>query len=508
MDRHSNEQIIAQARNLLQQQQPGPARQLLAPLLEQPAATPELAALCGHAAMGCGDGALAIRAFERWSQLEPGNPEARLRLAAVLADEGQATRAEPLARDIARRHPGSSTAHFVLARALLEQGRYEEAEQSFRTVVRLKPDHRLAHNNLQEVVWMRSGDATRANQAMTQALATHPQLLFLHAAKARLHSSQLQWPEAMAEIRQGLARSPDDPELLAAAVQVALHLDGVQALEHAERLHQLLPANRAVRALLGNACLAAGQTQRALPIAQALHDEQPEDGEALAMLLDARRLLGDPGCRELLDYTRLVRAEIIDCPPGWTDLDTYLAELRRDLLQLHVLQAHPITNSLRGGSQTQLVPERSPHASIRAFPQAIDGAIKRYIAALGHGDDPMRRRVGDGHRIQGMWSVCLRSDGFHLSHYHPAGWISSAFYLSLPPAAAMREGGGWLKFGEPAFATRPALEAEYFIKPEPGLLVLFPSWLWHGTVPFTAPDARRLTIAFDLLPTSAEHSDS
>jgi hypothetical protein len=31
------------------------------------------------------------------------------------------------------------------------------------------------------------------------------------------------------------------------------------------------------------------------------------------------------------------------------------------------------------------------------------------------------------------------------------------------------------------------------------MLVLFPSYFWHGTVPF-ASDQRRLTLAFDVVP--------
>lgn len=64
-----------------------------------------------------------------------------------------------------------------------------------------------------------------------------------------------------------------------------------------------------------------------------------------------------------------------------------------------------------------------------------------------------------------------------------------------------RDGTGWLKFGEPAFPTAPRLKPENFVRPSPGLLVLFPSYMWHGTVPFSgAPEIRRLTIAFDVVP--------
>jgi hypothetical protein len=213
------------------------------------------------------------------------------------------------------------------------------------------------------------------------------------------------------------------------------------------------------------------------------------------------RMLGDAGYRDLLDYRGLVRAEYIDCPRGWPSRDAYLDELRRDLRALHTLHAHPVASSLRGGSQAQLDPQHSPHASLRAFPEAVDGPVRRYVDALGQGADPMRSRVARDHLIRGMWSVRLRSEGFHLNHYHPGGWISSAFYLVLPPAESMRRGGGWLKFGEPAFPTSPRLDAEYFVRPEPGLLVLFPSFLWHGTVPFAGEqEAERVTIAFDVLP--------
>ena len=80
------------------------------------------------------------------------------------------------------------------------------------------------------------------------------------------------------------------------------------------------------------------------------------------------------------------------------------------------------------------------------------------------------------------------------------GWISSAFYIDLPPEEPDDPHAGWIKFGEPGVKTWPELGPEHYVKPEPGLLVMFPSYMWHGTAPFRTGD-RRLTIAFDLHPT-------
>jgi hypothetical protein len=58
---------------------------------------------------------------------------------------------------------------------------------------------------------------------------------------------------------------------------------------------------------------------------------------------------------------------------------------------------------------------------------------------------------------------------------------------------------GWIKFGEPAFKVTLKDPIRRAIQPRPGRLVLFPSYMWHGTVPFRDAQART-TIAFDVVP--------
>ena len=471
----------------------------LAPLAESAHADGTLLMLYGYALMAVGRKDDAEAVLRRWLAKDPGNRDATLRLAAVLSDNGKASEAETVIRSVARGREDADVA-FVLGRALLEQARFDEAETQFRKVVQARPEHQIAHGNLMELVWMRTGDVHEASRELDKVLHVHADSQGLRITKARLLTSARLPREALAAIDTGLQLAPSAQTLLAAAATIALDFDGARALDYAKRLHAIAPHDRVAQVAVGNASLATGHAREALVIAERLHDSDPTDGRALAMKADALRMLGDSRYRELLDYQHLVRAELIDVPPGWMDLDAYLAELVTDLGRAHTLRAHPVGNSLREGSQIQLAPQNSPFASIRAFPQAIDGPIRRYIQAIGDGNDPMRKRNTGRYRISGIWSVRLRPTGFHVSHYHPEGWISSACYLHLPHAVE-RGGEGWLKFGEPAFPTHPALNPEYFVRPRPGLLALFPSYMWHGTVPFAgAPEDRRLTIAFDVVP--------
>lgn len=494
-------QVAGLARTWLTLGQNQSALFTLAPLARSQHATGPVLMLYGHALALAGRKDEAETVFSEWLKKEPHNKDAALRLAALWADSGKSAEAETLVREVVARHGATAETAFVLGRALLGRARFDEAEAEFRHVVRTQPDHQTAHANLMEVVWMRCGDVGEASRAIDRTLRSQPQLAGLRITKARLLHSARMPAEALAELDAGLKRAPQNLALLTAAINVALELDGARASEYAKRLKDVPSLDRAARVALGNTHLATGHAREALEIAEALHQSDPSDGQALAMKADALRILGDPRYRELLDYQRFVHAQLIDVPDGWTDRDAYVANLVADLQRLHTLHAHPIGNSLRDGSQIQFMPEDSASASIRAFPHAIDGPIRRYMRDLGSGADPMRRRLTGKYRISGIWSVRLRPHGFHVNHYHPEGWISSACYLHLPPAVARHGGEGWLKLGEPAFPTSPLLGPEYFVKPEPGLLVLFPSYMWHGTVPFSgAPEDRRLTIAFDVVP--------
>jgi hypothetical protein len=85
-------------------------------------------------------------------------------------------------------------------------------------------------------------------------------------------------------------------------------------------------------------------------------------------------------------------------------------------------------------------------------------------------------------------------------HVHPLGWISSAYYEQVPPEIRDTDAhGGGIKFGEPDIDLGAQGAARRLIRPAVGRLVLFPSYMWHGTVPFEA-GAARTTVAFDVLP--------
>ncbi|MFU8831129.1 MAG: tetratricopeptide repeat protein [Wenzhouxiangella sp.] len=219
------------------------------------------------------------------------------------------------------------------------------------------------------------------------------------------------------------------------------------------------------------------------------------------------RLAGDERARWLLDYERFVRPIEIEVPNGYRNHDEFNRALAEVLTRLHVGSSHPEDQTLRGGTQTlgRLFWRTEP--IIQALRASIEAAVRRYVADLQADENhPFLRNIGQPWRFSGSWSVRLHDQGFHVPHFHPLGWISSAYYVDLPDSVADPDSEqGKLQFGVPSVQTPNPAEPVREIQPRVGTLALFPSYCWHGTTPFRATRPR-LTVAFDVAPTHLAHN--
>lgn len=99
------------------------------------------------------------------------------------------------------------------------------------------------------------------------------------------------------------------------------------------------------------------------------------------------------------------------------------------------------------------------------------------------------------------WAVISRGDGYNHRHIHPQGWLTAVYYAACPDDAQLpTPDAGCLKIGGP---TGIADDAPGWltctIRPVPGLLVLFPSWMTHWTLPLGIP-AERISLPLDINP--------
>ena len=101
--------------------------------------------------------------------------------------------------------------------------------------------------------------------------------------------------------------------------------------------------------------------------------------------------------------------------------------------------------------------------------------------------------------FQSSWYVKMQKSGHLTSHIHETGWLSGVLYIQLPNKTKTPE-EGTIEFGfdgdnYPEGSTLPTER----ISLELGDLILFPSSLFHRTLPFYS-DEERICIAFDISP--------
>jgi hypothetical protein len=129
-------------------------------------------------------------------------------------------------------------------------------------------------------------------------------------------------------------------------------------------------------------------------------------------------------------------------------------------------------------------------------------AVGSYIARRqAFADDPMI-----AHRPKCVdldsWASVVYRDGYQKWHIHPSGWISGVYYVDVPKLESVAGPAGEIEFGVHSFGNEDVRAPRWRVKPQPGLLLLFPSYYAHRTWP-TGVSHRRISVAFDVIPSGA-----
>ncbi|MEZ5996231.1 MAG: putative 2OG-Fe(II) oxygenase [Hyphomonadaceae bacterium] len=421
----------------------------------------------------------------------------RYNVATALEKVGRGAEALDGYEKLARQSLDTPELALSLARGLYAAGRKKDAEAAAEQGVERWPGSTTLHGALARMRWLR-GEGEGCVSSLEAAIAERPSDMALRLACADALHRGAHPQKAFKVLDEALRLAPDTPALLT-AMGVVLDelerpLDGLRALR---RVAELTPESRAARRNLLSTLLRAGQPDEALGLARSLAEQEPDEQYLIACMTTAMRMLGDRAYRELCDYERLVRSYDIAPPRGYLTVQSFNADLAALLRAEHQTYAHPLDKHLINGSQTSRNLSAAEEPVLRQFWGAVDDAVRDYIDRLPRDSLPARRR-GKSARYTSAWSVRLMDGAHQPNHVHDRGWISTAYYAALLGAERPTNNrSGWLKFGEPNRAPRDCAP-EKVVEPREGMLVLFPSYFWHGTFPFEGSE--RLSMAFDLAP--------
>ena len=440
------------------------------------------------------DEALAL--YEDLIKVAPASLPARYGLATTRLELGAAEDAERAFNALIEEGNDRPEIRFMRSRARLELGWTDEALEDLWLSHRTAPTP-LSLKTLAGTLWMK-GDGDALNDLLAKA-ATQPQLAVSAADILRLRGTP---EDAISAIDTAQAMFPLPPDALSVAAMAHIDIGNPQpAVAAATACLDFDPENRVAKGSLISALLMLGKAEEAMDHIRPMRAAEPNGQHWIAYEATAYRLMGLADYESLVDMERFLREYALPVPQGFDSIETFNSQFVQALDRWHIFDTHPLDQSLRNGSQTPRDLAFIDDPVIHAFIAALDGPIRQYMRDVGSADDhPLTKRNTGNYKLAGCWSVRLQGGGRHVNHVHPSGWISSSYYVDVSQETLTGDGkAGWIKFGQPPFATVPPSPPQKWIRPRPGLLVLFPSFLWHGTEA-TVEGSTRITAPFDVVP--------
>lgn len=272
------------------------------------------------------------------------------------------------------------------------------------------------------------------------------------------------------------------------------------AVEALRATLELRPDLEEARYALAAAYVGTGDGNGAVDICDAAG---PRHCEMLALKPFALAAAGRiPEARAFADYKRFVSAMRVSAPSGYDSVAAFNKALVEHILAHPSLEYAPALHATVNGkhSGNLLAEPKGPFAEFEAM---LWCEVETYRAGLEDGSSHpflAPRDLGELH----VWAIVMESGGHQIQHIHPTAWVSGVYYAEVPDfnAAGGESDQGWIEFGAPP----PEIpysgeEHRKLVEPREGLLLFFPAFFYHRTIPYEV-SAPRVSIAFDFRPAS------
>lgn len=399
------------------------------------------------------------------------------------------------------RDPNLADAHCNMGATYKEIGWLKEAVAAYEGALRADPNHALAQSNL-GVALKESGDLEGAVAAYEKAIAADPGMVQAHCNLGVALKELGRTEEAVAAYEKAIALKPD---FAAALCNLGNALSALgrtsEAVAAYERTIAASPRFAQAYSNIGAIRLKEGDAQGALAMCDRFLSTHGPDARLLSLKAVALDELGRRDeVRKLVDFERLIRPVRIASPAGYADLRAFNDALADHVVRHPTMKFAPPEHATRYGHHSGELLAGSKGA-VGELEAIIVDAVAGYIDdVLG---DPAHPFLA--HRPQltsiSAWGVVMESSGHQVSHTHPTAWLSGVYYVCLPDVVKAADAGhaGWIEFGDSGaeYAFRTVKPETKVFQPEEGKMFLFPSYLYHRTIPFEAAE-KRICIAFDV----------
>jgi len=435
----------------------------------------------------------AVKSYTKALSLQPNTPDLHFNLGIALANTGRFEDAANNYRQAITLNPNFFEAYGNLGTVLQKQGLLEDAIKNYRTALSIHEDTR-GHFNLGTAL-RDEGKLDDAIVHFKQAIAMFPNYADAHNYLGECLRDQGNMEDAIKSYLDTLNLNPDHAGAnynMGEFLYLAGRFD--EAVDHFERSQLDDWQERALYCTYKAEHFDEFKTK----LDEIVRTHKRHDAPFLATLSShyARNFGVDDNynfCKNGFDFVYQNSIQELAEPNS-----QFLKDLLNDIdnTAIEVRAQGMIIN----GKQSAGNLFKRPEASFRKLGELVKQEFIKYKNRFAGANCELIKSFPNELEFTSSWYVRLRRGGFVDRHIHEVGWISGAVYLVLPkdkqdPLEGCFEYG---LHGD----NYPKKHDDFPVgiaSPSVGDIVLFPSSLFHRTIPFNSNE-ERICIAFDLKP--------
>jgi uncharacterized protein (TIGR02466 family) len=394
-----------------------------------------------------------------------------------------------------RKNPSDATARTNLGALLQHRGHVKAAIDMYNEVLNDDPNDVEVRCNLAKAL-ADAGDfdaALRATDLAIESADGHP---FALGAKGAVLTDMRRYRDAIPLLKDANDHAPDDTLL----VNLALCLDELgdtpAAIRILDAALDINPNNARALADLANCLTKQEQPAHAAELCEHFLQENP--GETLVLGSYALALSAAGATEQaarLTDCKQLIQSFTLQDFLGNQAVAATNRAVSEQLLNDPSLLRNPVSKSTSGGAQTGEL-DLDSSTELTTLDHFFSASIEQAKAVYAQCELP----AAPSRWQLRSWGTVLEAGGQQTAHMHPLGWLSAVYYVGIPDWSDEADPrAGHLLFGPAPERFRQVNPNIWYHAPQAGELIVFPSWFWHQTVPFTGA-GQRVSLAFDAVP--------
>lgn len=347
-------------------------------------------------------------------------------------------------------------------------------------------------------------DLNRALKASEKCLSVDGDFDQAYYCRAVVFEKLLQIEKATQEIKKAISITPNNLEYQYKLAELLnLQNQSTESLNLLNKIIEQNPQFNLASRLKGIIELQQNEASKAEQTLQKAIKIDNTDQRSLAYYTIAK--LAQNKQQEVEEFMALghfVKEFRFDPIPDYETLIAFNRDFEKDIKNHSLLRKEPNGLAARNGYLTDNI-FQDKTKSIKLFRKILKQKIKQYINELPNDlQHHMLRHKTSNYEIN-SWATWVKGDGFIDKHIHEESWISGAYYCKVPKitiAAQNRE--GYFEYGCVPNDIQIEIDKKRgYVQPIEGKLVIFPSYLYHQTIPHQTTEDR-ISIAFDLTPLS------